>query len=237
MATTLIDSQSVVTPLNTTAGGAAGGGLVDRAQTLSPEPGVEIKSEFYTREGLWRLLPECEYSRVTGGASGMGVSMNGGQSTVGAFGAPSNNDPVRISHVSGALSASDKACDNCSKMSVAPVQTYIQANKQHFIKNLDDNSFICKYCNRTYSATATSLAVTNESATAAIPMDFILFNYGREIWIYYFNGVKQVICLRKEERVAFYLVQRMKDFCDLSSLLFLSYISTPYLKAITVFPY
>lgn len=181
-----IDSQAVVTPLNNSNAGTVSSGLVDRAQALTPEPGVEIKSEFYTREGLWRLLPECEYSRVTSGASGMGVVANGGQSAVGAFGAPSNNDPVRISYVCGAFPA-EKSCDNCSKMSVAPVQTYIQANKQFFIKNLDDNSYICKYCNRTYSLNA-----ANVEATASIPMDFIMFNYGRELWIYYFNGIKQV---------------------------------------------
>lgn len=192
MAATSLDSHTIVTPLNTSSGG---GGMVDRAQTLTPEPGVEIKSEFYTREGLWRLLPECEYSRVnTASSNTIGVSLNGGQSAVGAFGAPSNNDPVRISFVSGSSLSNEKACDNCSKMSLAPVQTYIQANKQHFIKNLDDNSYICKYCNRTYSATTTSIAGNNNNidTPAAIPMDFILFNYGRELWIYYFNGVKQV---------------------------------------------
>ena len=157
---------------------------------------VDLKSEFYTREGLWKQIPYCEYTKLTqsqlasnqqqpNSSNTMVTTSNNStittttttssttttsattgttsnQNTYTCLSTQINNDPVKISLLSQSSLINNKSCDHCL------TSTNI------------DNKTSCKYCN------------SNNSKSNAINMEFIVFNYCKEIFIYYYNSLKQV---------------------------------------------
>ena len=153
---------------------------------------IDVKTDFYTREGKWCLLP-LDYTKSTNNNNNNQYNSNTTttnsnnpllapttvnnqqiQNPVSNYLPPQNviisNEPVRLQ----LLTISSYKCEKCNNR--------IESTNE--IKTISSSSSdtICKYCNQN----------SNNSIINKNLMEIIMFNFSREIYCYYYNGIKQV---------------------------------------------
>ncbi len=124
----------------------------------SQEQQINIKTEFYTREGLWKLLQNLDYSKPSAN-----INKTSNTQIIQPQQTQYYNDEVKISFVSIKNTTSIR-CINC--------------NRLNFISESDQNQQNCESCNRFLKFTDFT--------------DYLLFNYSRELYLYHYNGLKEV---------------------------------------------
>ena len=151
---------------------------------------TDVKTDFYTREGLWMLLPSLDYVKLpsstqnnqynttTSNSSQLAITnSNNTNSTINNNGNTMNNnnnnqiltsnEPVKIEF----LTINSYKCENCN--------TRIElANDSRTSSPVETT---CTYCNQKFSNSI------NKSLT-----EILIFNYCRELYCYKYNGIKQV---------------------------------------------
>jgi DNA-directed RNA polymerase subunit RPC12/RpoP len=153
----------------------------------SDNPIVEVK-EFYTREGKWILLDALDYTKSTNNSSQYNntitntnnpllattattTTVNTTINNTGTNYIPNqniiSNEPVKAQF----LTISSYKCENCN-------------NRIEFTNDLKTSSSdtICKYCNQ-----KSNNSIINKSL-----LEILIFNFSREIYCFYYNGIKQV---------------------------------------------
>ena len=149
------------------------------------EGAIDVKTDFYTREGLWNLVQTVDYAKssnythfnsttttiTTTATTTTAYTLNNNNNNntgVGSSLMNSSNEPVKLE----CLTVNSFKCENC-KNRIELTTT------DNIVKNNNEN-LSCKYCNHTLN----SNSINNS-------MEIILLNYSREIYCYYY-GIKQV---------------------------------------------
>lgn len=105
----------------------------------------DLKTEFYTREGLWKLNVDCEYTRLQQFNNNQ-TSNDNNLNTI-----TNNNEPVKISFNTNLLNE-------------------LKNSSENFQSNTKTLSNRTKY-----------------------QAEFILFNYLKDIYVYNYNNIRQVL--------------------------------------------
>lgn len=176
------------------------------ATTSNQEVINDVKCDFYTREGLWQLVPSCDYIKSTQQSSSQqqqvsnsnstpvnGVNNNNNiQTTITTFSNnnTSTNDPVKLSFVSTSniKTILDLKCEYCKNRLINQPSSSLNNNDlTHQTNSINvKTEFQCKYCQNINSINSIKNAIVNNT------IEIIVFNYSKELYTYYYNGIKQV---------------------------------------------
>ena len=179
----------------------------------------DIKSEFYTREGLWKLASNGEYIRQQQQLQTVNNSSIGGQGTSGTnstYSQNSFNEPVKLS-IFKFTKNDDKQrniCDKCRNSQETKLRTnkMNQKNGEQNVKfgiyrSYDDDEDVVYAPNEEGFSNEEDESDENDKndtfrdfhgdqarvckyCSTSLCLDLVLFNYAREIYFYEFDSVK-----------------------------------------------
>ena len=182
---------------------------------------MDIKTEFYTREGLWKLVPNGEYVRQQQQQQQQQSisqnSMGGGQ--VNNYTQSSFNEPVKLNVFK--FSKNDEKRRNVCEKCILELQ---EKNKKetedknvqfNVYRSYDDNEDVVMFGQQQSNSTCVDDSdddhdddeslddceknVNEPQSTyckycsASLCLDLVLFNYAREIYFYEFNTIKSKV--------------------------------------------
>lgn len=148
----------------------------------------DLKTQFMTREGTYRLITLSEYSRP----NRVGYQSN------------QNNPQVRVSLIT--LPATDGVANTTTISQTSPIATAVATTTAAATNNpVTENT---KYLPHQSSSTTTNAAISLNGSTDATLVhttqqsqqqqqqqgvsDRICFNFGKELYVYSYRGVKKV---------------------------------------------
>lgn len=157
-----------------------------RSETKMDQNGKDdLKTQFMTREGTYRLITLSEYSRP----NRVGYQSN------------QNNPQVRVSLIT--LPATDAIANTATISATPSTAAAITATTTTAVSNTATEN--AKYLPHQSSTTANAVISLNGSADAPLlnttqpaqqqqgVSDRICFNFGKELYVYSYRGVKKVI--------------------------------------------
>ncbi len=142
--------------------------MADNANKDAHDTQNTIKSEFYTREGLWTSLRHSEYTKPYATSTTTAIGNTNAQSAIQCV--YNNTDQVKLSFIRLASHMDNNGCVRIR---------CIHCNKLNSPDMSNKVNVPCESCNHT-------LKLTHENA------DYLMFNYSKELYLYYFNGINEV---------------------------------------------